>query len=674
MRKPAILWSCLAAVALLCGACAGEPVADVTATTETLTLPYHTSTPRWQEDPTDRRALYPVRDSRQHVGDRDLETVVLENQYIRVRAIPEIGGVIEQAIFKPTGDEFFFSEGKLKDWLPWWETGVKVSFPYYEHGLGVDEPASWTVIEHADGGRTLAMWMEFSRHNQPFQEFRYGRYSNMTLSQFITLRPDAGYFSVTYRITNPAPYRQGRRLWNDTYFPRNQTADGVIQGDEMPPETTPTEWIFPTVYASDHNGHGFGEYDPARNLIGEQVGGSYSVFSWDIPFGFSGLYYPQVDVNRLRLFDVEVAPGNKQWYVGERTFEPGSVNHMYNYCELWGGTDNVFEGVEHWIGPGESYEMTFHYVLIWDIGRVDYADHRAALALDEDAGVLNVLTFEPVENLRVLLDGEPLAEVASAPDKPARIELPEGATGGTFSLALGDETILQRRLPLELPDDTSAHEEIRESMRGKYNAEMRGDADEHGNTWRKGIREYPAGTTDRGRVLLRAGRLEEAIADLTAATDDNPGDGEAWHLLGAALLEAGRADDAREPFTRAVEAEAPCPVARYYLAMLSVADGDKPAAIEQLDKLIERIPEHWHGKLLRAALTGSEDHADELVRLDPADPRAWCVARQSFTGDRADLAAENLRKLLEEPGAEQRLEEFKAAVEGGYVPPVRIER
>ena len=663
----------LSLLAVAAAPAAGE--GGVTAAVETLTLPWHTSTYNWQENANHPKPLYPTKDSKKLEGDRDLKAVVLENEYLKVWVLPEVGGVVARAIDKSTGRDLFFWEGKAKDWLPWWESGVKVSFPYYEHGLGMTQPTGWAIVNTPSGGKAIAMFMEFSRFNEPWQRRRYGRYSDMTLTQVVALEPRTGWFSVRYRIHNPSAWRQGRRLWNDTLLPRNETAEGVVQSDSKPPETTQTEWVFPTAYWSDHGGNAFGKYDPAMGRIGSRTGGSYSVFAWDIPFGFAGLYYPQTDTNRLRLFDPKKAPGAKQWYIGERPFDPDKPNaHMYNFCELWGGTDSVFEGIEHWIGPGEAYEFTYRYTLLKGIGKAEYADETLALNLDTSTQptALRVLTMKPTEALTVKLDGKTLATIAAGPDTPAAVKLPAGVQGGTFTLAIDGKTVFDRRLPLEIPAETAKHAGINEALKGKCNAEMRGNADEAGNTYQKAIRQYPEGSTDRGRVLLRDGQVDEAVKTLTQATAEAPGDGEAWHLLGAALLEKGQTKEAAEALQRAVTADRPDPAAGYERAVLQIAAGKADEAARTLGQLTTKQPTHWQARLLHAWLladakaSGALAAARALVAEDPADPRAWWVLRQAG-GD-----AKALDDLLKEPGAKARLDEFIAATKGKIVPAERI--
>lgn len=659
------------------------PNAPVTMRTEPLTLPWHSSIPVYRDEPNNRRALYPVRDSRKPDGERTFETVILENEFLRVQVIPEAGGVVARAVHKASGADLFFFEEKAKDYLPWWESGVKMSFPFFEHGLGMEQPASWIVIDEPDGGKTLAMWMEFSRHNEAYHRFRYGRYASLLLTQRVTLHPGSAAFTITYAIQNPTPYRQGRRFWNDTFFPRNHFKDeSVIHGANEPPaRKSPSRWIFPTAYASDHWSHAFAPYNPANNLIGHRADGTnFSVFAWNPTSGMTGVHYPEVDVNRLRITDPTTAPGAKQWYVAERPWNPERPNHMYNFLELWGGTDHVFEGIENWLDPGERFELWYTYTLVGGIGEPDYANPHAALRLDPEAGTLHIAALHRMEGVQVFAGDSDLGRHTLVPDAPLSLTLPDGTKQAHIRLVGNDSRVLvDQSLPLTLCTDTSHHAAIRASMvRGAQHSEMGGNADEHGNTARKAISEYPGASLGRGRVLYRDGQLEAAKTDLQAYLVSNPGSGEAWHLLGAVLLEEGEPEAADEAFKQALTVDEPYVFAHFFLALSRLRAEDNEGAYTHLRTLLEAAPNHWDARLFAAYLAPRTDAAHALTREDPASLHAWvvlqAVAERVGENKLAALAEGKVKRLGKEPGAAARLAEFEDLLRGVYRHPARLKR
>lgn len=632
------------------------------------TLPWSVS------EPSVRNPNFAAAGTHRPAGTRTFPTVELANEYLRLTVIPAIGGPVATAVHLPSGDDLFHREGAAKDWLPFWESGVKACFPYKEHGMGLAEPASWRVVRHADGGVTLAMWMEFSRHHQPWQQKMFGRYSAMLLSQHVTLRPGEAVFSVTYRIENPCPYRQGRRLWSDALFPRSHTAAGVVQAKERPPERTESELIFPAAWVSDHYGKDLRPWHEADGRLDDYHAVTNAIFAWGLERGFAGVYYPGVRVNRLRLCDPGEAPGAKFYFECTKDGRPPeTMRHSYNFIELWGGSDTIFEGVEQWLGPGEAWQYRHHYAYAPGLGKVDYADPRLALnvELDGPQGRLELLPFRCWRDLEILVDDVPVArEAAASPLRPVVVSLP-GRTAAEVEVRVGGERLVRQRFPLVIASGTGGQARITDNMHGPDTPEMLGNQEDLGRNYRSCLHGAGDGTVRRGRLLYRDGALAAAAACLEKALAADAEDGEGWHLLGACRLEMGDAGKAEESLRRALTAGRPYPAAGYHLAVLALGRGDERAAVDGLRVLCAAVPAHWEGRLLLAqVLSRRADTAVEASRLaaalvaeDPADPRAAWVA-----------GGDGLAVLLREPGATVRLAEFQAVTRGVFRHPQRLDR
>lgn len=659
----------------------------VTVSETAVKLPWYTSQRNLKPGSHPVGVFLPAKDSKKHAGERPFETVVLENEYLTVQVMPETGGSVYRAIYRPTGEDIFFFEGKAKDWLPFWESGVKVSFPYREHGVGTIQPASYRIVRRGDGSITVAMWMEFSRYTEWYHGGFYGRHSAMLLSQHVTLRPGEASFEITYRIVNPAPYRQGRQVWNDTFFPRDHIRSGVVQADDRPPDKTTSEFILPVAYVSNHSGQDFRPFDEGDAPLACYPPPHISIFTWDIRYGFAGMWYPEVKVNRLRLFDPKVSPGTKLFINGEGRYKPGSLwSHTYNFAEIWGGFDNIFEAVENWIGPGQAYQFTHRFAYVKGIGKVDFANGDAAVNVEFGREpLLEVVTLRAVDKLTAAFDGKPMGESKCAPDKPARFALPPGATEGRIVLAADGQVIMDRRFPLEITQETTGLGSIEQAL--SHSAERYERADCGGEAWyRNAIHRYPAGSVGRGRVLYRDGQLARAVACLQKATEADPENGEGWHLLGAALLEVGEAGGANAAFRKATSAEDPYAPAWYFRALGAISRNEMAQAAGMLGRLIEADPRHWEARLLKvwtdAATPAAREQAladcKALDAEDPADPRVQLLLLHcaKVTGDEAlaERAQAALDRLMKEPGAAARLREFEAATRGHYKPPERLER
>jgi len=351
-----------------------------------------------------------------------------------------------------------------------------------------------------------------------------------------------------------------------------------------------------------------------------------------------------------------------------------------------GGTDTIFEGIEHWLDPGEEYSFTHTFLLVQGIGKADCADREVVLHLaGGDTPRLEVVTLRPCAALAVSFDGIACGTpVACAPDRPAIVPLP--GTNGQVRLTADGRVIFDRRLPLELKADETRYPAIKAAHEvNALTCEMAGAKKGYPQPdYRYALdpkKGHPDPSVARGRVLLRDGQVVAAEACLRAALEKTPDDGEGRHLLGAALLESGKTDAAAAAFQEALTAKDAYPAAGYLLAVTMLAKGQTNAAQAALAKVVEARPAHVQARLLHTWLLCGKDpsaavrEAERIQAADPADPRGVAVlerAREAAGRPVEALAAQrDLAEPCANPGARLRLDEFLAATRGEYRAPLR---
>lgn len=103
---------------------------------------------------------YPVNDAlTRRREDRTYRMVYLENDYIQVVVIPEIGGRVFSALDKTNGYDFFYRQHIIKPGLigmngAWISGGIEWGFPHH-HGPDVHAPVGWAYTENDDGSATV---------------------------------------------------------------------------------------------------------------------------------------------------------------------------------------------------------------------------------------------------------------------------------------------------------------------------------------------------------------------------------------------------------------------------------------------------------------------------------------------------------------------------------------
>jgi hypothetical protein len=186
-------------------AIAAPPPGRTSVTTTTITIPAHVveqalvpefnstyNIPYYRLD----RDLYdPGR-----VEDRTFTLIVLENNYLKLTILPELGGRIYQAIFKPTGNNVLYQNPVLKPspWGPpemgWWLAvgGMEWGLPVEEHGYEWGIPWQYAISDLADGVR-VAVWDTDAD-------------DRLRAMVSITLLDNAAFFDVAPIIENPTDH------------------------------------------------------------------------------------------------------------------------------------------------------------------------------------------------------------------------------------------------------------------------------------------------------------------------------------------------------------------------------------------------------------------------------------------------------------------------------------
>ena len=146
------------------------------------------------------------------------EVVILSNRFLTLEVVPELGGRLIRATYRPGGDAaraipLFWEYDKLTNAVSWSMGGAKWSFPHWEHGRKFAETAGYVVTRGGDGSATVHMDMRFDEFLTPAETKRYGLATNLRLTMSVTLAPGSTAFTYAARIENPLPIRYGTKLW-----------------------------------------------------------------------------------------------------------------------------------------------------------------------------------------------------------------------------------------------------------------------------------------------------------------------------------------------------------------------------------------------------------------------------------------------------------------------------
>jgi hypothetical protein len=369
---------------------------------------------------------------------RSYRALVLENEYLRLVILPELGGRIYRCVFKPTGQEIFYRNAVIKpaQWGPlsrdqnWWLAagGMEWALPVHEHGYEFGVP--WeTTVQREDDAATIIL-----RDSQAQDRVR--------AEIAVTLQAGQAAFTVRPRLVNPTGQAQAVQFWSnamltlgspsvtaDTEFvlPTNRVVVHSTGDASLPGEHQAMDW---PLYA----GRDMSWYRNWRAPLG--------VFALDPARGFAGAYNQAADLGVARVFPPQIARGVKLFALGS---DFGSTAQYTDdgskYFELWGGPCATFWPEDAiTLEPGTALEWTDQWQPFVGLGGLDYANATVALSLRRDltdgtahVGVATVAQWSGTVTL--LLDGQAIfaSESVIAPDAPFRADVPLPASAAPDS-------------------------------------------------------------------------------------------------------------------------------------------------------------------------------------------------------------------------------------------------
>ena len=141
---------------------------------------------------------------------RSWQAVHLENEFLRIMILPEIGGRIHVGLDKTNGYDFFYRQNVIKPALvglagPWISGGVEFNWPQH-HRPATFMPVAFHIEQHPDGSRTV--WC--SDHD-PMNRLK-GMHG-------VCLHPERAYIELKVRLYNRTPFIQTFLWWANVAVP-----------------------------------------------------------------------------------------------------------------------------------------------------------------------------------------------------------------------------------------------------------------------------------------------------------------------------------------------------------------------------------------------------------------------------------------------------------------------
>jgi tetratricopeptide (TPR) repeat protein len=559
--------------------------------------------------------------------DQEWQAVFLENDYLLIMILPELGGRIQKAYDKVRQRHFVYHNQVIKPALvgltgPWISGGIEFNWPQH-HRPGTYEPVDWT-IEHFPDGSVTVWCSELER-----------MFRTKGMAGF-TLHPDKAYLEIKVQLYNRTPLPQTFLWWANPAVHVNEHYQSVFPPDVHAVFDHGKRDVsrFPvatgTYYKVDYSaGVDISRY---RNI---PVPTSYMAITSS--YDFVGGYEHDTQGGLLHVANHHVSPGKKQWTWGNSDFGQAWDRNLTDadgpYIELMCGVYTDNQPDFSWLMPYEEKSFQQYFMPYSRVGMVKNAtkdlvlnlelhEHNATFKLYSTGRFPQsraVLYYQDAEIWSRVMDLEPAGYEETA------IQLHHDGAATDYRICIYDQ---QGRLmlqwqpepdtvkPMPLPAKAAqAPAEIAQVeqlyLTGLHLEQYRHATYDPVAYYQEGLRRDPGDVRCNnalGKWYLRRLLLSEAEScfrsaiDTLTARNPNPYDGEPYYNLGLSLRWQQRIPGAYAAFHKSVWNAAWQASGYYQLALISAMRQHWEVALDEATRSLHANWRHHKTRHLLIAI------------------------------------------------------------------------
>ncbi len=631
---------------------------------------------------------------------RKWKAIWIENEFLRVLVLPEIGGRIHAIQDKTNGYDLVYNQQVIKPALvglagPWASGGIEFNWPQH-HRPATYLPVDFKIEQNADGSQTV--WC--SDHDPMCR---------MKGMHGVCLHPGKAVVELKVRAYNRTPFTQTFLWWANVATRVHEAYQSFF-----PPDV---------YYVADHARRSMSEYPLAQgnyygvnygercrkgipqNEIpaqfvpphaGGQVPMSYAPndlsFYANIPVptsymcmgsreDFFGGYDFKAQAGIVHLANHHISPGKKQWTWGNHEFGyawdrnltiADADGEFAPYIEIMSGVYTDNQPDFSFLQPGETKWWSQYWYPIQKIGPAQHANLHCAVSLKIVSGKiwLGLSVTGKFTGAKIILtaNGNKLFSATDdlLPNSPfvTEIKLPHPVAETDLHVRIvdqaGGEIIayqpklrVQGELPPTAtepppPESIASNDEL--YVTGLHLEQYRHATCCPALYWREALRRDPLDSRcnnamglwylRRGEFAVAEKHFRQAIERLTRR-NANPYDGEAYYNLGLCLRHLNRNDDAYAAFYKACWNQ-PWQSAGYHaLAELDCQRSEWLTALDHLDRSLRLNTDNLRARNLKAIALRRlhrDTEADELLSKTLAlDSLDWWALHLSGQPLKCDL-------------------------------------
>lgn len=553
--------------------------------------------------------------------DREWNAVFLENQYLKIMILPELGGRIQMAYDKTKQRHFVYYNQVIKPALvgltgPWISGGIEFNWPQH-HRPSTFEPVDHSIEENADG--SITVWC-----SEVERMFRTRGMAGFTLYR------DKAYMEIKVKLYNRTNYPQSFLWWANPAVKVNDDYQSVF-----PPDV---HAVF------DHGKRDVSEFPIAKGTyykVDYSPGTDISRYK-NIPvptsymavnseYNFVGGYENDTKGGLLHVANHHVSPGKKQWTWGHgdfgRAWDRNLTDEDGPYIELMCGVYTDNQPDFSWIMPGEEKSFNQYFMPYRDLGVLKNATKEAMVNLETEGenAIVKIYTTAAYLGSKVLLrlgnkilldesfdfhpgDSYERTVKLSTEINPENLEISVVSAEGNILVNWEKESKVEKAIPepakaTEFPCDIKSNEQL--YLTGLHLEQYRHATYDPRDYYQEALSRDPKDSrcsNALGLWHLRRGQFNKAESYFRKAIETlrernpNPIDGEAFYNLGLTLRFIGRDKEAYNQFYKSVWNAAWMDNGYFQLARISAKNQNWEEALDLIDRSLIR---NWHNHKAR---------------------------------------------------------------------------
>lgn len=568
---------------------------------------------------------------------KEYNAVFLENKYLKIMVLPELGGRVQMAYDKIANRHFIYYNQVIKPALvglcgPWISGGIEFNWPQH-HRPSTYDPIDFSLEEHADGSATI--WVnevEKMFHTKGMTGFK--------------LYEDRAYLEINTKLFNRTSLPQTFLWWanpavkvNDHYqsvFPPDVKAvfdHGKRDVSSFPVATG-------TYYKVD--------YSPGTDISRyKNIPVPTSYMAMNSSYDFVGGYEHDTKAGVLHIADHHVSPGKKQWTWGTGDFglawERNLTDKDGPYIELMAGvfTDNQPDFT--WLMPFEEKSFSQYFLPYRELGMIKNASKdlllNAEFLKDELLVKIFSTTRQSVLELVVSwadivlykesfeLNPEKVYQNSvklSGQEQKNLLVSVRDAKGDTlidYKITDEKEIILPKAAkPAAVPLDMDNVEQL--FLTAQHLEQYRHATYNPVPYYERALYLEPKDVRcnnalglwylRRGKFELSEGYFRKAL-DTLIERNPNPYDSEPYYNLGLSLKYQGRIDEAYDAFFKASWSAAWQDSAYFFIAQTDLAKGAYEKCLEHINWSLDRNARNSKGYVIKIKALRKLHRIDEAL-------------------------------------------------------------